>query len=405
MATAQQLNLNPIPPIQPHLIPKKVPIIPVKLGWYGASGDGKTTSAGLFALALSKEIHGGAPVWVTDSEDGWKFLKPIFAMEKVELVIKKVPTFLAMRGDLRDAARAGACVYNVDSLTTIFREWLKACQDKCGFNGQWGSEMRYGWTDFVQQFITSPIHCQCLGRIKDVEEEMIVDNDGNTKKLKTGDKLNAGGAESFTFEPHLTIRLSRERKDKVKRGLRLEHEGRVIHRADIEKDRTWALNTRIFRWNDLTKYEPGAYREVWKSLRPHFLATQATGDNTTIDPTQNSQSLIPENEGSGEYYARRQRKEAMSAEIKGCLDVYFAGQAKEEKQVRLAVCDLIFGVKSAEARDTLSLEALERGLRILHAYQKFPQHQLDSQAAVLKQMAEAIEEYDRGQSEEWDIPF
>src|SRR5438477_2712119 len=166
----------PKPQLKPQLATvalKNPQIIPVKIGWYGASGVGKTFSAGMVALSLSKEVHGGAPVWVTDSEDGWKFLRPVFALEKVDLVIHKVPTFLAMLQDMRDAEKAGACVWNVDSLTTIFREWLKACQKKCGLNGPWGSEMRDGWTGFVQRFLQSRIHTQALGRIKDVLEEMV----------------------------------------------------------------------------------------------------------------------------------------------------------------------------------------------------------------------------------------
>ena len=52
-----------------------------------------------------------------------------------------------------------------------------------------------------------------------------------------------------------------------------------------------------------------------------------------------------------------QRKDAISAEIKASLDLYFGGQGKEEKQMRLAVSELIFAVKSKEAADQLPLTA------------------------------------------------
>lgn len=405
MATAQQ----PLSPLQPQPIQnptkKTVRAIPIKTGWYGASGVGKTFSAAMLSLGLSKEEHGGAPVWVTDSEDGWKFLKPVFAMEGVELVIRKVPTFLGMLTDLRDAERAGACVWNVDSLTTIFREWLKACQVKCGFNGPWGSEMRDGWTGFVQTFLRSPIHCQALGRIKDIEEEMIVDDDGNTKRLKTGDKLNAGGKESFTFEPHLCLRLERERKDRVKKGLKLEGEGRVIHRVDVEKDRALVLNNKIMRWHSMSGYKPGGYKEVWNSLRLHFTATQLTGDFSTLDVSQTSELLVNDGAAGGEFYERRARREKFCAEIKACMDLFFGGRGKEDLQVRLAVTDLIFGVKSKEAADALPIEQLERGLRILHAYEKIAVHDMTSKDTVLIQIHDCIAEYDGGESEEWEVPF
>ena len=101
----------------------------------------------------------------------------------------------------------------------------------------------------------------------------------------------------------------------------------------------------------------------------------------------------------------RQRQEAISAEIKASLDLYFGGQGKEEKQMLLAVSELIFAAKSKEAADQLPLEQLERGLRILHTYEKFPQRNLETKDSVLKQVTEVIREYDEGQSEEWDMPF
>ena len=95
-----------------------------------------------------------------------------------------------------------------------------------------------------------------------------------------------------------------------------------------------------------------------------------------------SQSLISDS-GDSEFYHQRQRKDAISAEIKACLDLYFGGQGKEEKQIRLAVSELIFAVKSKEAADQLPLEQLERGLRILHAYEKVPQHNLENKDSML----------------------
>jgi hypothetical protein len=306
---------------------------------------------------------------------------------------------------MRDAERAGACVHNSDSLTTIFREWLKACQRKCGLNGPWGSEMRDGWTGYVQTFLRSKIHMQALGRIKDVLEEMVVDDDGNTKRVKTGDKLNAGGSESFTFEPHLCLRLDRERKDRVRKGLKLEGEGRVVHRVDVEKDRALVLNNKILRFDSMSGYKVGGYKAVWNALRPHFLATQATEDHSLIDTSQTSELLIADGTANGEYYERRARKEKFQAEIKACLDVSFGGRGKDDVQVRLAVTDLIFGVKSKEAADGLPIEQLERGLRILNAYEKIPAKKMDNRETILIQMHDCIAEYDRGESEEWDIPF
>jgi hypothetical protein len=177
----------------------------------------------------------------------------------------------------------------------------------------------------------------------------------------------------------------------------------MVHRADVLKDRTWALNGRTFRWSDKARYETGGFRQVWESIRPHFEEVQATMQRVTI-LAGSSQSLISDS-GDSEFYRQRQRKGAVSAEIKASLDLYFGGQGKEEKQLRLAVSELIFAVKSKEAADQLPLEQLERGLRILHAYEKVPQHNLGSKDSVLQQITELTREYDQGQSKDWDMPF
>jgi hypothetical protein len=43
--------------------------------------------------------------------------------------------------------------------------------------------------------------------------------------------------------------------------------------------------------------------------------------------------------------------------------------------------------------------------RIQDAYEKVPQHNLESKDVVLQQITEIIREYDEGQSAEWDMPF
>src|SRR6266542_1454547 len=91
------------PPLKLAPVHSISPVVPIKVGFFGGQGSGKTTSAAMLALGLSKELHHGAPVWVTDTEPGWQFLKPMFAAEGVQLEQRTVPTFKAMLADLRDA--------------------------------------------------------------------------------------------------------------------------------------------------------------------------------------------------------------------------------------------------------------------------------------------------------------
>lgn len=401
MATQTPLSSAPPQP-QPHLIAPPAKIIPVKIGFMGEQGTGKTATAGLLAAAISKQFHGGAPIHVTDPELGWGFLDPvIFQKERISLVQYTVPTFAAMLQDLRRAEREGACVWAVE-LGKIWIEIIRTLQKAKPDN--WGMDLRSMWDDFVAQFLNSKLHCLVLGRIQDVIEQVLTES-GSIKSIKVGEGMKAGGQRNnFGYEPHLVIRMSLEQKPRVKKGQKFEEEGRMVHRALVTKDRSWALNGKVFRWPDRDGYRPGDFKYVWHSLAPHFAAVQLTKGFRMLDATATSAMLIDE-DGNSEYYANRQRKDAISAEIKACLDLSFGGRAKDEVSVRLAVTDIIFGVKSKEAADALPLDQLERGLRILHAYENFPKHQMDSKEAVLSQIAEAIVEYDHGHSEQWEMPF
>jgi hypothetical protein len=400
MATAQPLN--PQPALQPHLIAPKIQIVPVKIGFMGEQGTGKTASAGLLAAAISKQFHGGAPVHVTDPELGWGFLDPvIFQKEGIKLVQYTVPTFAAMLKDLHRAEREGACVWAVE-LGKIWIEIIRTLQKAKPDN--WGMDLRAMWDDFVAQFLNSKLHCLVLGRIQDVIEQVLTES-GSIKSIKVGEGMKAGGQKNnFGYEPHLVIRMNLEQKPRVKKGKTFEEEGRMVHRALVTKDRSWALNGKVFRWPDRDGYQPGDFKYVWQSLAPHFKAVQLTKGYATLDAFATSAELV-DDDGNGEYYARRLRKDAISAEIKACLDLSFGGRGKDDVQVRLAVTDLIFGVKSKEAADALPIEQLERGLRILHAYESLASHDMTSKDTVLVQIHDCIAEYDRGESEHWEVPF
>jgi hypothetical protein len=392
-------------PTQIHHLEKKpiaIPIVPVKVGFMGEQGTGKTATASLFAAALSKLFHGGAPIYATDPELGWGFSDVvIFQKEKIKLVQCTVPTFAAMLKDLHRAEREGACVWAVE-LGKIWIEIIRTLQIAKPDN--WGMELRSMWDDFVAQFLNSKLHCLVLGRIQDVIEQVLTES-GAVKSIKVGEGMKAGGQRNnFGYEPHLVIRMNLEQKPRVKKGKTFEEEGRMVHRALVTKDRSWALNGKVFRWPDRDGYKPGDFKYVWQSLQPHYEAVQLTKGFAQIDAIASS-AIMLDDDGNSEYYANRQRRDVLSAEIKACLDLHFAGQGKEDKQVRIAVSDLIFGVKSKEAADALPLEKLERGLRILHAYEKIPVHDMTSRDTVLVQIHDCIAEYDRGESEEWDTPL
>lgn len=397
-------------PEKPTLVqPTKV--VPLKVGLFGGQGSGKTTSSALLAMALSAEFHNRAPVMVTDTEPGWQFLQPLFAMEGIELIQRTTPTFKAMLENIREAEKRGACVYAIDSLTVIWTELMQSFKAKNrGYIpiNVWG-DIKQMWGEYTTAFLNSGMHCFALGRLgNEMEEVADEEKEGKTKLVKTGTKFKAGGGESFGYEPHLLLELTLERKDKVVRGSKRESEGRMVHRVDVLKDRTWALNGNVIRWSDKPRYEKGGYRTVWSSIKPHFDRVQQTMGIVTLQ-SGTSESLIATDDGRSDYYRAQQRKEILSAELHATMDSLWGGSTQAAKQMRMKVFEHIFGFKSKEAADAAGLDKIERGVRILQAFEK--RSKADSSVLggsdenILANLDIDIRQFDEGVAEESELPF
>lgn len=366
--------------------------VPIKVAWFGGQGSGKTTSAALLALALSKEVYGGAPVFVTDTEPGWQFLKPLFAIEGVELIQRTEPTFKAMSANLREAEKLGACVWNVDTLTIL---WSELMQTVKGANGgfipinKWG-DIREMWNkDYVTPFLNTRMCCSALGRLGNITEEIQDEQNPNqTKLIKTGTRFKAGGGEDFGYEPHLLLEVSTERKARTVRGSKHEGEGRMLHRVDVLKDRTWALNGKVFRWSDKPRYEKGGYRTVWESIKPHWDAVQATA-HVQIKTGTSSAALIAPN-GQSHYYELRQRTQIILEEIEGMFRSLWPSEGGQDKDMRRTVKFALFETYSSTAIEAKPLEELEFALKVLQAFHSRADHLARTEkdaAAVLLESA------------------
>lgn len=390
-------------------------IVPIKVGMFGGQGSGKTTSAALLSMALSKEFHGGAPVLICDTEPGWQFLKPLFAVEGIEMHQRTTPTFKAMIDNIREAEKLGCCVFVVDSLTIIWNELMQSFKAKNrGYIpvNVWG-DIKQMWGEYTTLFLNGRMHCFALGRLgNEMEEVADEEKEGKTKLVKVGTKFKAGGGESFGYEPHLLLELTLERKDKVVRGSKREAEGRMVHRVDVLKDRTWALNGNVIRWSDKPRYEKGGYKTVFNSIKPHFDRVQQTMGIVTLQ-TGNSEELIPGDEGRSEYYQNKQRRDILAAELHGAMELLWGGTGKTEKQMRLRVFEHIFGFRTKEAADAAGLSVIERGVRILQAFEKRVQKEkalnnellTKGENEILAHLDIDIREFDEGAAEESELPF
>jgi len=341
---------------------------------FGAQGSGKSTSAALLAAALSAQFHNKAPVFVVDPEAAWQFLKRrIFDVEGIELVQLADRTFKGMADSIKRAEKAGACVWVVDPLTLMWQELMQSFKAKRGFIpiDMWG-DIKQMWSGYILQFLNTPMHCIALGRLGNEMEEVQEEGSdgqptGKTKLVKTGTKFKAGGGESFGYEPHLLLELSLERKAKVRQGSRLEGEGRIIHRADVLKDRTWALNGKVIRWSDKPRYDKGGFRQVWESLKPHFEEVQGT--QAVQVSTATSESLV-DNQGRSDYFRQQKLKQIALEDWDATIARIYGGSTAAEKQARAILGEAITGVRSRTAFEDFSVEQMQQCVGILMEYER-----------------------------------
>ena len=425
MSTVPQNKVNGSapPPVQvpilearqgkgPQIAVQPQQVVPLKVGIYGPQGSGKTVTAALLAAALSVQFYRKAPIYVVDPDLAWQFPKRrIFGVEGVEVHQKPFRSFAQMKDSLTEAEKLGCCCWIVDPLTLIWNELLDTFRGTRSFIpiDSWG-QIRQLWNAYIQLFLNSPMNCFALGRLgNEFEEQQEQQQNGEikTKLVKVGTKFKAGGGESFGYEPHLLLEMSLERKPKTVRGQEREAEGRMVHRADILKDRTWVLNGSVLRFTGKSSYERGGYAQVWKSIKPHFEEVQATMARVQILPGS-SESLLGQS-GDSEYYQRKQRKDVLVAELHAAMELLWGGTGKAEKQIRLRVFEHIFGFRSKEAADAASLQTIERGVRILQIFERRIKEgktvMPTTEEGVLAEVDNAINAYTQDQMQDLELPF
>lgn len=355
-------------------------VVPVKWGEFGGSASGKTYTAGMFALGLSIQLHGRAPVYVYDTEPGWQFLAEPFRVEGVKLIQEVGESFDGLRAARQKAEKSGACVFIGDSYTHIWNDLMKSFMGRGGYvEFQDWNQIKPLWRDWTREFLNSPMHCGALGRLGwnyNPEED---ERTGKVKQVKTDSKFNAGGGESFGYEPHLLLEL-----ELVRIGSRSGRGGVLTHNATVLKDRAQVLTGEAITFASSRGYAKGDYAGVWNRLAAHVQQMQRI-DNHVLIPagaTQGSKQY-----DSTGYRAMSSRAEIVIETMENTLGVkLFPGQTGEAKRAKLAVIEQVFALRSWKGVQELPLAQLEQGMLILYALEKRMQAEQPADEAMLAEM-------------------
>lgn len=352
-----------------------------KVAAFGPGGSGKSLTMTLLAIALSKLFHGGAPIVLQDTEGASDWLVDIYAAEGVELFRVKSKAFTDMRTALREAEAMKACAFICDSyshpwaeLQTSLKKKLKVT--RLEFNHM--QELQDLWSEWVAQFLNSPLHCLFAGRLAfDWENERDLDT-GKMGFHKSGTKMRA--EKDAGYEPHLllemeAVRVIDEVREAKRGGKRVRTQvekkagGHFLHRLHVLKDRARSLNGRMFEFKDINDYKPGDWKTVYEALKPHFDRMNIGGAvNHALDESRSSAALFTST-GDSDYARRVKRVHICLEEIEGTLVKLWQGMDAKSKALKALAVETLFETRSWTAVESKSLEVLESRMRALKRFE------------------------------------
>lgn len=340
---------------------------------FGSGGAGKSVTAMLLAVGLSKERHGGAPITLVDREGIAEFLKPICAVEGVPLFVEPSTSFIDMRDALPRAVERGCCVFLVDHYDGAHRDLADAQSAALNLQGRprqyhHREDLIRLWDAWVSDYRHAPLHTLLTAR-QAFEWGDDETPEGDPLKVKLGTK--ARGDADANYEPNLLIemeRLNHFTRDKSKRTI-----GQIQHVARVIKDRRMTLNGLSFTWNDLNGYtKPGGYLAVWKALSRHFIPATIVGPGGLLRPesvARSSTSLFQPHTGESKFAERARRVTIAIEEIQAALNAIWPGQGGEEKRLRAIVTETLFHSRSWTAIEGMLPETVETGWRIMQHFE------------------------------------
>lgn len=341
----------------------------VKAGIFGIQGTGKSTTAAILAIGLSLTYHKGAPIAFHDTENGSDFLKPLFDLEGVPLLVRKSKCFADAGATLAEAERRGCCAFIEDSISGDWDEFTQSFKKKKGISKielyHWG-QLKPQWNEeWVTPMLNSPLHVFVCGRAGDIWEER-EQEDGSTKSAKTGTKMRAEG--QFGYEPNLLIEMRSIQNATDGKGKRRKNVGRMLHVAEVLKDRARFLQGKTFEWPDINTYKKGDWKKFFDVFAPHFNFLNIGGKHVAFNPAD-STALFDAN-GNGDYYKRKQEATIALEEIEGTLIAIWPGQDAKAKKFKGMAVYTLFGTRSWTAVTAMPIADLQAGLVRLKAIEQ-----------------------------------
>lgn len=352
-------------------LPQTQQVSYLKAAFDGLNGSGKTGTVVRLAIGLAIEYGDRRPVYVFDSEERWRFLKPtIFDVEQIPLVILSGKSLKRLQESLDRAQRDGAAVWVGDQLTTPWMEGLRAFAYE---NGNLPFDRRQQlmnlWEPVIDAFRYGHFHALAAGRLGYVWSN--VEDEHGDIKLQQGDsKFNAGGGNNFGYEADLELEL---RRRKVLRGRKL-FSGRlsVEHVCDVVKDAAAGiLNGKQFTFPSQDGlYKRGDYKPVLEAFRPYIDFMQRVPAPRQSQASTRDLVISGRTAWSQDQVTRKGLLEELDALLQMCFPSG-DGKSKLAKMFRDLTLEYLNGFVSwSRMEEEIPTSKLERNVLIAKAMRK-----------------------------------
>ncbi|MDR1461475.1 MAG: ATP-binding protein [Campylobacteraceae bacterium] len=317
-----------------------------KVGIYGDTGSGKTTTAAKIGIGLA-HIKGNRIAFF-DTEGGSDYLIKTFESNNVELFVSDISRdFRYLLNFVKEAVKENIDVIIVDSITHIWKQLQKDYLDELNErNLKNGRKKRFAlefqdwrfikdrWQEFTDPYLTSPIHAVICGRMAQIYDYQENESTGKKELITNGTKMST--EKELGYEPSLLIEMMKEfDKDK----------NRLVNKAIIEKDRTDQLNGKIF------------YMPDYQTFKPHFDFLNIGGTQMSIKAK--SEQVFSDDIGDDGFGAERRKRDIWCEEIQGLILKYFPSQSAEDKKAKADLIEEVFGTRSWTKVESMNSEDLK----------------------------------------------
>ncbi len=337
-----------------------------KAAFEGFAGSGKTYTSALIAIGLYKRIGSKKPIVIFDTEKAAKFLKPIFAKEDIEVLVRESRSLADLKETMTRMRQGASDLLIIDSISHVWEDFLKAYAEKVRRTRlefqDWGVIKPTWKSEFSDPFVRDPYHVIMTGRAGYEYENEINKETGKREIYKSGVKMKVEGETAY--EPDLLVLMERIQEMDGGTIAKVYRQGVVI------KDRSTVLDGKVFQNPAYEQFAP-AIELMLES--PTELETAAERDAGLLFRTEE------------EKYEWKQRRKVMLEEIENYLVQVKPGQDAQSKKFKIDAVEYAFGTRSWTAVEQMSPDALEQGFARM---QEFVRKEIEKERADLTAASE-----------------